>query len=70
MSESLSVLSDYLTRDELATQLNRTVRTLERWESSRVGPPITRMGKTPLYRKESVIDWLASQEQKPTRRTA
>ena len=70
MSESTQVLSEYLSRDELALQLDRTPRTLERWESLRIGPPITRIGKTPYYKKESVLAWLESRERKPTRRGA
>ncbi len=68
MSEPTQILSDYLTREELARQINRSIRTLERWESSRTGPPITRMGRTPMYRIKSVLTWLKSQEKKPTRR--
>lgn len=67
MSNTPAVLSDYLTREELATQLGRCVRTLERWESLRIGPPITRIGKTPMYKVESVRAWLQSQERKPKR---
>jgi len=63
----LTVLSEYLTRKELADQLSRTVRTLERWEVRRIGPPITRVGKTPMYRIDSVHAWLKSQEEKPVR---
>lgn len=64
------ILSDYLSRDDLARQLNRTIRTLERWESLRIGPPITRIGKTPMYHVESVREWLRNQEQKTRRRSA
>lgn len=65
------VLAGFLTREELARQIGRTTRTLERWESARTGPPITRIGKTPLYNFESVRAWLAAQEQhKPKRRAS
>ena len=65
-----NILSDYLSREELAVQLNKNTRTIARWEVMRTGPAVTYIGKTPYYRKTTVIDWLASQEQKPTRRTA
>jgi len=63
------ILEDYVTRAEIAKSLNKSERTLERWESRRIGPPVTRIGKTPYYQKESAKKWLRSQEQKqPTRR--
>ena len=68
MSQPTQILSEYLSREELARQINRSIRTLERWESSRTGPPITRVGRTPMYRTDSVLSWLKSQEQKPKRR--
>ena len=65
---SVNILSEYQTRDELATQLDRSIRTLERWEQKRAGPPITYIGKTPYYRIKSTQAWLKSLEQKPARR--
>jgi len=63
------ILEDYTTRSETAKALNKSERTLERWESLRIGPPVTRIGKTPYYLKESTKAWLRKQEQKqPTRR--
>jgi hypothetical protein len=60
-----SILSNYFTRAELAKELGRTIRTLERWEAARTGPPITRLGKQPLYRRQAVQDWLLHQERHP-----
>ena len=57
------VLSDYLTRDELARQLGKTSRTLERWERQRVGPAITRIGNRVLYHIDDVKAWLRAQRQ-------
>jgi hypothetical protein len=62
------ILREYLTRDELAKQLGKAVRTLERWEAARIGPPITRIGKTPMYRITAVAGWLKSLESKSPRR--
>lgn len=61
MPEPTTILDGYLTRPELARQIGRTVRTLERWEASRTGPPITRIGKTPFYNFDAARDWLAAQ---------
>ena len=58
------LLADYFTRDELAEQLGKCTRTLERWNRLGQGPPLTMLGDTPLYRKQSVYTWLASLEQR------
>ena len=62
-----TVLSDYLTREELATELRRNVRTIARWEVMRMGPPRTKIGSRTLYKRTSVIEWLAAQELKSAR---
>jgi hypothetical protein len=54
----MNVLDDYLPRSALAEQLNKTIRTLERWERQRIGPPITRIGRRPFYRIDGVRNWL------------
>jgi hypothetical protein len=61
------LLSGYLTRPQLATELNRTIRTLERWEWERIGPAVTRVGKTPMYRIEAVRAWLTGLEREQVR---
>lgn len=57
-----SVLSGYLTKTQLAAQLGRSVRTLDRMASSGDGPPRTKIGRTTLYRREAVLEWLRSRE--------
>jgi hypothetical protein len=57
-----SILSGYLSRAALAKQINRSVRTLERWEALREGPPVTHMGRDPFYRIDAVKEWLKSCE--------
>jgi hypothetical protein len=57
------VLSGYLNKDQLAQQLNKTTRTIERWARQRIGPPVTRVGRKPFYSIESVRSWLKSREQ-------
>ena len=56
------LLSDYLTKAQLAEELNRHPRTIERWERLRAGPPKTVIGRQPLYKRESVVAWLANLE--------
>lgn len=59
------ILSDYIREKALAAQLNKSVRTLERWRRERIGPPVTLIGGTCWYRVKTVIRWLQDQEQKP-----
>ncbi len=63
MSTSEPILSEFLTTEELAAELRRNKRTLDRWEALGIGPPRTFIGRTILYRRASVQKWLAAQEQ-------
>lgn len=56
------LLDDWLSRDDLAAELNVSVDTLARWETRRIGPPCVRVGRRVLYRRGGVQDWLRSQE--------
>ena len=58
------ILREFLTKEELAVELRRNPRTLDRWEALGVGPPRTRVGRQVLYRRASVERWLAAQEQR------
>jgi hypothetical protein len=62
MSDSEPLLSEFLTKEELAAELRRNVRTLDRWAALGSGPPRTCIGRTVLYRLTSVQKWLAAQE--------
>ena len=58
-----SVLSGYITEADLARQLNRSVRTLQRLAAHRTGPPRIKIGRLIYYRVDSVREWLAQLEQ-------
>ncbi len=62
-----SLLEDYLTPDQLAEELGKSVRTIARWDGLRIGPPKTLIGKKPYYRRESVRQWMLRQEQAQAR---
>jgi hypothetical protein len=66
MSSSEPILSEFLTTEELAAELRRNPRTLDRWEALGMGPPRTHVGRKVLYRRTSVQKWLAAQEQSAT----
>jgi hypothetical protein len=57
----MALLDDYYSCVELAEELNRTPRTLGRWRSQGIGPPVTLIQQTPFYRIASVQTWLLSQ---------
>jgi hypothetical protein len=63
MSSSEPILSEFLTTEELAAELRRNPRTLDRWAVLGMGPPRTHVGRKVLYRRASVQKWLAAQEQ-------
>lgn len=58
------LLDDFLSRDQLAKELGKSRCSVTRWERLGVGPPIVRIGGTPLYRRSTVEAWLADQEKK------
>jgi hypothetical protein len=64
MSSSEPILSEFLTKEDLAAELRRNPRTLDRWEVLGIGPPRTHVGRQVLYRRASVAKWLAAQEQR------
>jgi len=63
MSNSEPILSEFLTKEELAVELRRNVRTLDRWDVLGLGPPRTCIGRAVLYRRSSLQKWLVAQEQ-------
>lgn len=61
----MAILDDFLTRDELASELNVTKRTLIRWQNQRDGLPFIMLGGRVLYRRDSVLVWLKDLETWP-----
>ena len=56
------LLSGWISRLDLALELDLTVETLHRWEKLRFGPPCVRAGRKIYYRRDAVQDWLMQQE--------
>jgi excisionase family DNA binding protein len=56
-----------LTPEQLAKELGVTVKTLLRWRLKRTAPPEVQVGRQRYFRRESVIDWLASRESRRVR---
>jgi hypothetical protein len=63
LERASTVLSEYMTPDELAGELGICKRTLDRWHASRSGPPRVTVGRRPLYRREAVTQWLRRREE-------
>jgi hypothetical protein len=60
---SPSVLDGHISEADLARQLNRSVRTLQRLASRQLGPPRTKVGRLILYNVAHVREWLLEQEE-------
>ncbi len=54
------ILDDYLTRQELATDLGISVRTLARLDAAREGPPSMCWGGRRIYHRERARQWFES----------
>jgi len=56
------ILAEYMTESQLAAQLHVSTMTLKRWRALREAPPIIRLGRRILYRRDAVEKWLAGRE--------
>jgi hypothetical protein len=60
----MSLITSYtLTPSQLASSLNRSVVTLERWRRLRIGPPYLRICGRVLYCPADVAAWIEEQRQ-------
>ena len=57
-----SITAGLLTRDQLATQLGRSERTVIRWEHA--GLPVIKLGMTRLYYPAKAREWLLAHERR------
>ncbi|MDR6589528.1 helix-turn-helix domain-containing protein [Agrobacterium tumefaciens] len=64
----MSILNGYISRDQLAEQLNVTTRTLWRWQNQPDGLPYTRIGNQLYYNVDSIRKWIEARETKPNPR--
>jgi predicted site-specific integrase-resolvase len=64
------ILSGYITETELAEQLGVVLRTLRYWRQEGIGPPVTWVGRKPMFRVDAVRGWLQSREQRMPRERA
>ena len=57
-----NILENFVTRAALAADLNVSERTIWRYENLPNGLPSVLIGGRKLYRRESVLAWLAKRE--------
>ena len=63
----LDVLGEWLSEEEAAAAVGKTVRTLRQWRRRGVGPPYAHFGRTVKYRKPSFIEHFRQSEIRPVR---
>ena len=56
------ILEDFLTEPELAKELGVCRMTVRRWRVLGEAPPVTRIGRRILYRRDAVRTWLESRQ--------
>ena len=59
---SRALLNGWISRSDLAQELEVTEGTLRRWTAERWGPPCIRAGRKIFYRRSTVMEWLEDQE--------
>jgi hypothetical protein len=65
---SRTLLNGWISRSDLAQELEVTEGTLRRWTAERWGPPCIRAGRKIYYRRSVVVEWLEEQEAADHRR--
>jgi hypothetical protein len=63
----LDEFDDWLSEQEAAAALRKSVRTLRKWRGQGVGPPYTFFGRTVRYRKPALVDHFRQSEITPVR---
>ena len=60
MSPKSKLLEGYLSEQEMAAEIKRSARTLQRYRKLQVGPRYVLIGLQPFYRIEDAREWLAA----------
>ena len=66
----LDEFDEWLTEQEAAAALRKSVRTLRKWRGQRIGPPYVHVGRTIKYRKPALVEHYRQSEIKPVRNRA
>ena len=65
-----NIFAEWLSEDEAAAALGKSVRTLRKWRHQRIGPPYTFFGKTVRYRGSTLVEHYKQSEVTPVRSLA
>ena len=57
--------ADFLSEQEFATLIGKSLRTIRRWHVERRGPARTRLGRSVFYSRKAIENFLRHQEQAP-----
>ena len=60
-------LDEWLSEEQTAAEVDKSVRTLRQWRRKGVGPPYARFGRTIKYRKPSLVEHFRKSEINPVR---
>jgi Helix-turn-helix domain len=61
-------LDDWMSEEEAAAAVQKTVRTLRDWRQRREGPPYARFGRTIRYHRPSFVEFFKASQIMPVRR--
>ena len=64
-----NLLSDWISEEEAAAAVDKTVRTLRDWRKRREGPPYARFGRTIRYHQASFIRHFEASQIMPARKS-
>jgi Helix-turn-helix domain len=67
MDRMLDEFDEWLTEQEAAAALHKSVRTLRKWRGQRKGPPYIYVGRSVKYRKPALIAHYRASEITPVR---
>ena len=60
-------LDEWLSEQEAAAAIKKSVRTLRDWRRKRTGPPYAFFGRTPKYRASTFVEHFRASEINPVR---
>lgn len=65
-----NIFAEWLSEDEAAAALGKSVRTLRKWRHQRIGPPYAYFGKSIKYRGPALVEHYKQSEVSPVRSLA
>jgi hypothetical protein len=63
------LLTDWMSEEEAAAAVDKTVRTLRQWRQRREGPPYSFFGRTVKYHRPTFVEYFKRSQIMPVRRS-